>query len=1193
VFAGDFETHKVILSDQDRITLTVELLEQTLNNPNQINLHNLEAIVSGRSMSELGALIDSVVPADMRNGHRLKLEVTEISENSTEYQVGVRVLSLSPTDIVSDTIPLSFLKTQACPKIGQIGESLTRIRDFLEVTRSFERSPQDAKVASGWMDPIEVPDYTSNNLLRPLVLTYNEDDDPIHRLTSQTSNQEFGVDIFNGPFGALAFEYLDPVHSYNLLIVTDCNWDRIVMSEALSTPPVVASFGTSGVGDGNFRHPTGVAWAQWRFLVADAYNDRVKIYYMDTNHDPPQVVLDTIIYDQFDIPIDVSAGAFEDVDPGWFYPYAVILDQGNNRVKLWSDGNNIIDTENEYYPNDVVQFTLDNPTAICYGKHPITHKPTQAVYIADNGNNRIVQFFVQEPFPTYGIVEETPPGTFPSDAYLSSVATDNYGFVYVLDAKHSRVYKFRNDLLELIAVFGSGGTGSNQFLHPNRLAIATADQWISMNTVISADLGEAIVTEHYGPNTGVRRYVLGCDILAHELTYIPRFTETGDDKLHLAWWQTGHANATINLYCGTDLLYSDYIPIATPGEHSSPHEYWLDESAPDGYYRYELQFSSIYPGSNSVVIVDSIYVERYLFVERIVVDEIGLFDPDLILLWENSSYPIPNLQTCIYCNEARYWGAYVVAYDNVYDSVLTYCWKSESQLVDEYYMVNEDYSPARLYSAIGAENTDTLITPNNIIYFWLDCTVYDGGSDDGWSGYPFKIYFSANEYDSTWGFDDYDWLDSAASFTHFFEDSCQVECIECVFPEREPGCPFLFQFTDGDGWALVNNILPQSEVISGDVEDYYPLTVFDQGSEVRLRIAETESERSHLDLFELLAYDVPDRFDDVFFSGPDIIRVTGSIPLVSAVTDDSVDILRDVLVRDDRAYTDDGHGYVDLVYRRPSKRYLTPVAASPPWDDRVDIGYDVGMKQHVTGKTAGGDIHVESNTITVSAFQGGMWHEVCKVSGRIRSAQGNAQLTDFFTGDSLVVRLEWNLSARFDYLPLLKTEKLEVDPVAIPLVDANHSESGVVTSLSLADDEYTMLEPGEHVGLAFEVDPPTSPDVYRLYQVHAEGRYEMITKVSEPNLPSGFSFRQNYPNPFNPSTTFEFSLPQSSEVILNIYNVLGQKVRTLVQEEYAAGSHKVDWDSRSSGGSKVASGVYFARLKAGEFTATRKMVVVK
>jgi hypothetical protein len=89
------------------------------------------------------------------------------------------------------------------------------------------------------------------------------------------------------------------------------------------------------------------------------------------------------------------------------------------------------------------------------------------------------------------------------------------------------------------------------------------------------------------------------------------------------------------------------------------------------------------------------------------------------------------------------------------------------------------------------------------------------------------------------------------------------------------------------------------------------------------------------------------------------------------------------------------------------------------------------------------------------------------------------------------------------------------------------------------------------------------------------------------------SLAQNYPNPFNPQTTIAFSLKSRGVVTLAIYNVAGERVRTLADEAFAAGAHTKVWDGRNDAGSPVSSGIYFYRLTAPGFSQTRKMVLLK
>lgn len=99
--------------------------------------------------------------------------------------------------------------------------------------------------------------------------------------------------------------------------------------------------------------------------------------------------------------------------------------------------------------------------------------------------------------------------------------------------------------------------------------------------------------------------------------------------------------------------------------------------------------------------------------------------------------------------------------------------------------------------------------------------------------------------------------------------------------------------------------------------------------------------------------------------------------------------------------------------------------------------------------------------------------------------------------------------------------------------------------------------------------------------------------TSDKFLPTEFQLGQNYPNPFNPSTMISFSLPIRSEVVLTVYNVLGQQVRKLLNSTMEAGQHDINWDSRDDNNQPVGSGIYFYRLTAGEFTKSRKMVLIR
>jgi hypothetical protein len=104
---------------------------------------------------------------------------------------------------------------------------------------------------------------------------------------------------------------------------------------------------------------------------------------------------------------------------------------------------------------------------------------------------------------------------------------------------------------------------------------------------------------------------------------------------------------------------------------------------------------------------------------------------------------------------------------------------------------------------------------------------------------------------------------------------------------------------------------------------------------------------------------------------------------------------------------------------------------------------------------------------------------------------------------------------------------------------------------------------------------------------------ELGTEVpGEPTIPVEFNLEQNYPNPFNAATKIKYAVPNDTHVVLKIFNVLGQEVTTLVNENQVAGQKSVTWHGRDDSGVRVSSGVYFYHLESNQVRLTRKMVLL-
>ena len=135
----------------------------------------------------------------------------------------------------------------------------------------------------------------------------------------------------------------------------------------------------------------------------------------------------------------------------------------------------------------------------------------------------------------------------------------------------------------------------------------------------------------------------------------------------------------------------------------------------------------------------------------------------------------------------------------------------------------------------------------------------------------------------------------------------------------------------------------------------------------------------------------------------------------------------------------------------------------------------------------------------------------------------------------------------------------------------------------LATVHFTVLKQGDH---ALKLENVTVRNA-----TNAELAVEVGQKVAE--LPTSFDLAQNYPNPFNPATTVKYQVPSPVAVEVTVYNVLGEKVVTLVNEVQPAGYYTVQWNGRDSRNQTAPSGLYFYTMRAGDFSAVKKMMLMK
>ncbi|MDZ7292746.1 MAG: S8 family serine peptidase [candidate division KSB1 bacterium] len=163
------------------------------------------------------------------------------------------------------------------------------------------------------------------------------------------------------------------------------------------------------------------------------------------------------------------------------------------------------------------------------------------------------------------------------------------------------------------------------------------------------------------------------------------------------------------------------------------------------------------------------------------------------------------------------------------------------------------------------------------------------------------------------------------------------------------------------------------------------------------------------------------------------------------------------------------------------------------------------------------------------------------------------------------------------------------------------NESGILALTAWQDDARTQevegYQPGDIMSFRLwdqntKTEIPLTAAFKRGNGTFGDEPYA-LAELTAQTLPKVFALRDAYPNPFNPETNIEYDLPRDTHVTIKIYDVMGREVRTLVDEPKLAGYHRVVWDSRTQDGNFVTSGIYLCRMKAADFTQTKRVLLLK
>ncbi|MDZ7262858.1 MAG: T9SS type A sorting domain-containing protein, partial [candidate division KSB1 bacterium] len=267
-------------------------------------------------------------------------------------------------------------------------------------------------------------------------------------------------------------------------------------------------------------------------------------------------------------------------------------------------------------------------------------------------------------------------------------------------------------------------------------------------------------------------------------------------------------------------------------------------------------------------------------------------------------------------------------------------------------------------------------------------------------------------------------------------------------------------------------------------------------------------------------------------------------------------------------------GLEKLMAIDPANEYLLQVSAEMPGTRLIDTQNYLGLLKNAT---EGRDELDFSEAPPIGDY---LWVSIVeneeRFAGNFKPLQGNGQQWELEIGATLPQR-----------------------PVQMTLTETGRLPENF--RLYILDKDYHCILPAKNKTINFYLDqefPVRHLKVIVGTEEYAEGQADGI-----PLVPLEYHLAQNYPNPFSATgkstiggtggTTIEYQLGKRSPVMLEIYNILGHRVRTLADEVQNTGHHSVRWNGLNDAAVPVTSGVYFYRLKAGEFTTTRKLVVIQ
>ncbi|MEZ5359749.1 MAG: FG-GAP-like repeat-containing protein [Candidatus Zixiibacteriota bacterium] len=405
-----------------------------------------------------------------------------------------------------------------------------------------------------------------------------------------------------------------------------------------------------------------------------------------------------------------------------------------------------------------------------------------------------------------------------------------------------------------------------------------------------------------------------------------------------------------------------------------------------------------------------------------------------------------------------------------------------------------------------------------------------------------------------------------------------------------PSCPVLFTF-DGAGFVKDNPLLTACEKsgYTDIVTDYYHVgqPVKPNNGEVTFQLREMEDETTYLYDVELLAVDHKAGSFIACTPEGDVSTYSTTYTPIAAVDNNGVDQLALVSSEDNARFVSNESGWLEITFQTDTKSAVSGgiVLDTPPKKFCFDPDQPVASQD---------DPRTDDNIDVLVEYKdaGSSWTELPALPPRSSVGQDVLMLPS--ASNQFTIRITWDDRYSTDIIRyfVLDEEK--------PIVSTHDIAAGTVTIDKKASDwtgfekdKPLVLNKGDMFEFAFKANELSNRGMERDYIIRAVGRYEPDYSIFTDIAPNRPQLHGNYPNPFNPITTISYDLPTDANVRLEIYNILGQQVRLLVNGTQSAGTYDVVWDSKDNHNQAVASGMYFYRLTVGDYTEAKKMLLLK